>query len=127
LRHSLTLNPHSARQLMSKKMQEDHMFRSSYDPAPSLTPRTQGAKMKFQIRTGDSSYRAFYGPDYNCGAEPKVSHLMKPLEMGQAFASFPAQTEPLECPVSPIIQRQAVLNTQYGKAYRDIFESPTCL
>jgi hypothetical protein len=52
---------------------------------------------------------------------------MKPLEIKQCFASFPAETEPLVYPVCDVIKQQFVTNPRMAKANKAIFEAETCL
>jgi hypothetical protein len=122
-----TMSPQSARVVTKAKDEEDHLNRPSYDPKPPSTPRTQGARVKYVVKTGDSTHRYYYGMDYRCGAEPSISRPMKPLEISQCFASFPAETHPLVYPVSDVIRQQAFTNTRMGKDNKAIFEAETCL
>jgi hypothetical protein len=121
------LSPQSARVVTKAKDNEDHLNRPGYDPTPPTTPRTQGARMKYVVKTGQSTSRYYYGMDYRCGAEPSVSPPVKPIERSTPFALFPGETHPVVYPVSDVIRQQVITTRRMGKANKAIFEAETCL
>lgn len=120
-----TLSPRSARLMTAKSLSEDHLSSGRYKPAPPTARYTQ--RTSTFLRTGRSEANEAFSIESRCGAEHKMSHLIKPLEMGQSFASFPSPLEQPAPPESGFIRMQSIMNTRAGKAYRSVFEAQTCL
>jgi hypothetical protein len=124
--HDPTLSPHRTRVLNKNRFEEDHHWRSQYDPKPPALPRTQGARRKYQIRTGTSTYEDFLGMDSRCGAEPSLSSPIVPMSVGRPFGQFPiVPQEPY--PVSDLVRKQFGHNMDLGRGNKAIFEGETCL
>jgi hypothetical protein len=124
--HHPTLSPNTARVVNQRRFEEDHNWRPQFDPRPPALPRTQGARRKYQIKTGTSTYEDFLGMDARCGAEPSRSSPIVPMTVARPFGLFPA-VEQDPYPVSEAISRQFGHNMDFGRANKAIFEAETCL
>jgi hypothetical protein len=123
---SPTLNPHSARVVNKNRFEEDHHWRPQYDPKPPALPRSQGAKRKYEIRCGNSTYEDFYGMDARCGAEPSLSAPIVPMSASRPFGLFP-EVSAQPYPVCELISRQFGHNMDEGRTFKAVFEGPTVL